>query len=160
VYEMVEHPAARALTGYLLVRGGVHQVAYARALENLTGADLTKLFPAPRIPTEKIPECRPHIERGDHVRLYRFSPSDYHELAAVWNGQHPETGEDLVVIDDPPEGVVPTDLPAQPAVFAPDYAPEEIADIAEMLRKRAGLSKPAEKKGRRAATKRTPARKR
>ena len=33
VYEMVEHPAARALTGYLLVRGGVHQVAYARAIE-------------------------------------------------------------------------------------------------------------------------------
>ena len=33
VYEMVEHPAARALTGYLLVRGGVHQVAYARAVE-------------------------------------------------------------------------------------------------------------------------------
>ena len=32
VYEMVEHPAARALTGYLLVRGGVHQVAYARAI--------------------------------------------------------------------------------------------------------------------------------
>ena len=33
VYEMVDHPAARALTGYLLVRGGVHQVAYARAVE-------------------------------------------------------------------------------------------------------------------------------
>ena len=62
VYEMVDHPAARALTGYLLVRGGVHQVAYARALENLTGADLTKLFPSPRIPTDKIPECQPHIE--------------------------------------------------------------------------------------------------
>src|SRR3954462_13054978 len=52
VYEMVEHPAARALTGYLLVRGGVHQVAYARALERLTGADLTKTSPMPRIPTE------------------------------------------------------------------------------------------------------------
>src|SRR5919106_662371 len=37
VYEMVDHPAARALTGYLLVRGGVHQVAYARAVEKLTG---------------------------------------------------------------------------------------------------------------------------
>ena len=47
VYEMVDHPAARALTGYLLVRGGVHQVAYARALENLTGANLMKLFPSP-----------------------------------------------------------------------------------------------------------------
>ena len=138
---MVDHPAARALTGYLLVRGGVHQVAYARALERLTGADLMKLFPSPRIPTEKIPECRPHIERGDHLRLYRFSPTDYLELAAVFNGPHPETGEELVVIEEPPEGVPPNDLPAQPAVFAPDYAPEEIAEIARKLRAKAGLSK-------------------
>ena len=106
VYEMVDHPAARALTGYLLIRGGVHQIAYARALENLTGADLSKLFPAPRIPTDKIPECRPHIETGLHKRLYRFSPNDYLELAAV---------------------------------FAPDYAPEEISAIAQKLRKAAGL---------------------
>ncbi|HEU4970569.1 MAG TPA: manganese catalase family protein [Gaiellaceae bacterium] len=141
VYEMVDHPAARALTGYLLVRGGVHQVAYARALENLTGADLTKMFPAPRIPTDKIPECKPHIQRGDHLRLYRFSPSDYQELAAVFNGPHPETGEDLVVIDEAPEGVPPRDLPPQPAVFAPDYAPEEIAEIATRLRQKAGLPK-------------------
>lgn len=33
VYEMAEHPAARPLTGYLLVRGGVRQVAFARAGE-------------------------------------------------------------------------------------------------------------------------------
>jgi len=141
VYEMVEHPAARALTGYLLVRGGVHQVAYARALERLTGADLTKLFPSPRIPTEKIPECKPHIKRGDHLRLYRFSPADYLELGAVFNGPHPETGEDLVVVDEAPEGVPAHDLPSQPAVFAPDYAPEEIAEIAQKLRLQAGLSK-------------------
>ena len=139
VYEMVDHPAARALTGYLLVRGGVHQVAYARAVENLTGADLSKLFPAPRIPTAKIPECQPHIERGDHLRLYRFSPSDYLELAAVFNGPHPETGENLVVADQAPEGFPPMDLPAQEGVFAPDYAPEEIAEIARKLRKKAGL---------------------
>jgi Mn-containing catalase len=140
VYEMVTHPAARALTGYLLVRGGVHQVAYARAVERLTGADLKKLFPGPRIPTEKIPECRPHIDRGDHLRLYRFSPSDYLELAAVFNGQHPETGEELVVVAEAPEGAPPRDLPAQPAVFAPDYEPEEIAEIAAKLRREAGLS--------------------
>jgi Mn-containing catalase len=141
VYEMVEHPAARALTGYLLVRGGVHQIAYARAIENLTGADLRKMFPTPRIPTEKIPECKPHIDRGDHLRLYRFSPSDYQELAAVFNGQNPETGEDLVVVDEAPEGVPPRDLPPQPAVFAPDYAPEEISEIAARLRQGAGLPK-------------------
>jgi Mn-containing catalase len=141
VYESVDHPAARALTGYLLVRGGVHQVAYARAVEKLTGADLTKMFPTPRIPTDKIPECRPHIKRGEHLKLYRFSPQDYREIIAVFNGPHPETGEDLVVVDEAPEGVPPQDLPAQPAVFAPDYAPEEIAEIAQKLREAAGLPK-------------------
>ena len=143
VYEMVEHPAARALTGFLLVRGGVHQIAYARAVELLTGADLTKMFPTPRIPTEKIPECRPHIKRGDHRILYRFSPSDYLELAAVFRGPHPETGEELEVVDEAPEGAPAHDLPAQPAVFAPDYAPEDIAAIAAKLREAAGLPKAA-----------------
>jgi Mn-containing catalase len=117
----------------------VHQVAYARAVENLTGADLMKLFPSPRIPTEKIPESQPYIERGEHTKLYRFSPSDYHELAAVFNGPHPETGDELQVIDNAPEGVPPFDLPAQEGVFAPDYAPEEIAEIARKLRTAAGL---------------------
>jgi Mn-containing catalase len=99
------------------------------------------MFPSPRIPTEKIPECKPHIKRGDHLRLYRFSPSDYLELAAVFNGPHPETGEELEVVDDPPEGVPAHDLPPQPAVFAPDYAPDEIAEIAAKLREQAGLPK-------------------
>jgi Mn-containing catalase len=138
---MVEHPAARALTGYLLVRGGVHQVAYARALERLTGADMTKLFPSPNIPTDKIPECQPHIKRKLHTKLFRFSPSDYLELAAVFNGPHPETGEELVVEDSMPEGAPWNDLPPQPAVFAPDYAPEDIAEIARKLRESAGLPK-------------------
>jgi hypothetical protein len=37
--------------------------------------------------------------------------------------------------------VPPLDLPSQPAVFAPDYAPEEIAEIATRLRQKAGLPK-------------------
>jgi Mn-containing catalase len=139
VYEMCDHPAARALTGYLLVRGGVHQVAYARALELLTGADMTKLFPSPRIPTAKIPECQPHIEQGSHLKLYRFSPDDYREIVAVFTGPHPETGEPLEVVDHAPEGHLPQDLPPQEAVFAPDYATEEVAEIAQKLRKQAGL---------------------
>jgi Mn-containing catalase len=139
VYEMVDHPAARALTGFLLVRGGVHQVAYARAVENLTGADLSKMFPTPRIPTEQIPECQPHIAKGLHTKLYRWSPSDYLELAAVFNGPHPETGDPLEVVDEAPEGFPPFDLPAQEGVFAPDYAPEEISEIARRLRDAAGL---------------------
>jgi Mn-containing catalase len=140
VYEMVDHPAARALTGYLLVRGGLHQVAYARAVEHLTGANLMKLFPTPRIPTDKIPESKQHIERGEHLKLYRFSQDDFQEVVAVFNGPHPETGEDLEVAEVPhPVGAPAHDLPPQPAVFAPDYAPEEIAEIAQKLRKQAGL---------------------
>jgi len=143
VYEMVDHPAARALTGYLLVRGGVHQVAYARALENLTGVNMMKMFPSPRIPTDKIPESRPFLDTGEHLKLYRFSPDDYREIVAVFNGKHPETGEDLVVVDHAPEGTPAYDLPPQPAVFAPSAAPEEIVEIADRLRKAAGLPKEA-----------------
>jgi Mn-containing catalase len=140
VYEACDHPAARALTGYLLVRGGVHQVAYARAVENLTGSDLTKLFPGPRVPSDKIKESRPYIEKGDHRRLYRFSPNDYQELSAVFNGNHPETGEPLEVVDeDPSLRPLPLDLPAQNDVFAPSYSTEEIREIADALRKKAGL---------------------
>jgi Mn-containing catalase len=142
VYEAVDHPAARALTGYLLVRGGVHQVAYARALENLTGSDMTKLFPSPRIPTDKIPECKPHIKRGEHLKLYRWSPDDFQELAAVFNGPHPETGEELEVAEElHPEGALAYDLPSQPAVFAPGPEPDEIEEIAQKLREAAGLPK-------------------
>ena len=142
VYEMVDHPAARALTGYLLVRGGVHQVAYARALENLTGADMQKLFPSPRIPTDKIPECKPHIKRGEHLKLYRWSPDDFQELSAVFNGPHPETGEELEVAEElHPEGALAYDLPPQPAVFAPGPEPEEIEEIAAKLRDAADLPK-------------------
>ena len=124
---MVEHPAARALTGFLLVRGGVHQVAYARAVEKLTGADLSKMFPAPRIPTEEDPGVQPHIKRGDHRRLDRFSPSDYLELAAVFKGPHPETEEELEVVDDPPEGgrhtICPRSRPSSRRTTRPTRSP-------------------------------------
>jgi Mn-containing catalase len=61
-------------------------------------------------------------------------------VAAVRKGQHPETGDELRVSDEVhPEGAPAHDLPPQPAVFAPDYAPEEITEIAQKLRKQAGL---------------------
>ena len=100
VYEMVDHPAARALTGYLLVRGGVHQVAYARALENLTGADMMKLFPRLASRPRRSPSASRTSQRGEHLKLYRFSQDDFKELAAVFNGPHPETGEPLEIAEE------------------------------------------------------------
>ena len=58
VYEMVDDPTARAMVGYLLVRGGVHIVAYAKALEKLTGVDVGKLLPIPDISNKQFPEAR------------------------------------------------------------------------------------------------------
>ena len=149
---MVEHPAARALTGYLLVRGGVHQVAYARALERLTGADLMKLFPSPRIPTDKIPECQPHIERGEHLKLYRFSRGRLPRgRAPCSTGRIPETGEELVVADEPhPERRARARPAAAAGRVRTDYAPEEIGEIAQRLRKEAGLAGRAYGRGLRA----------
>ena len=112
VYEMCDHPAARALTGYLLVRGGVHQVAYARALENLTGADMIGCSRRRGSRPTRSRSASRTSRKGEHLKLYRFSPDDYREIVAVFNGNHPETGEPLEVVDQAPEGFPPYDLPA------------------------------------------------
>ena len=44
VYEATQNPVAREMIGYLIVRGGVHQEAYAKALSDLSSADVTKLL--------------------------------------------------------------------------------------------------------------------
>jgi Mn-containing catalase len=79
-------------------------------------------------------------DRGSHLTLYRFTPDDYQEVVAVFKGTHPETGEQLRVEHPAPEGFPWPDAPPQPDVFAPDYAPDEIAEIAQRLRKEAGLA--------------------
>jgi Mn-containing catalase len=134
VYETVDDPAARAMLGYLLVRGGTHVVAYARALEVLTGADLSKLFPIPDISNKKFPEAALLEERGLHLKMFRFSPSDYTQMAHVWKGPHPESGEPLEVVDDIPEGFPPPVLPAEPQLTSPDgLDPEMMAEMAKRL---------------------------
>jgi len=58
VYEMTDHPVARQMLGYLLVRGGVHALAYAKALESITGVDVSKMLPIPNIKNSDFPEAR------------------------------------------------------------------------------------------------------
>jgi Mn-containing catalase len=133
VYEMVDDPTARAMVGYLLVRGGVHVVAYARALEKLTGADLKKLFPIPDISNKKFPEARKLEEQGLHQIMFRFSPNAYREMAQVWNGPHPEDGSPLRVEDAIPAGAPPPDLPGEPQLTAPGLDPELFQEMAKRL---------------------------
>src|SRR5688572_6424203 len=120
VYEMVDDPTARAMVGFLLVRGGVHIVAYAKALEKLSGVEVGKLLPIPDISNKRFPESRKHEDKGLHRILYRFSEADYRRVGEVWNGPHPEDGQPLEVVQGPPEGGAVPDLDAEPQLTAPD----------------------------------------
>lgn len=134
VYEMVDDPAARAAIGYLLVRGGTHVVAYARALEVLTGADLSKLFPIPDLSNDAFPEAKTLEDRGLHLKMFRFSPQDYTQMVHVWKGPHPETGEPLEVVNDLPEGFPPPELPAEPQLTSPaGINPDMLEEMAKRL---------------------------
>lgn len=140
VYEMVDDPTAKALVGYLLVRGGVHQIAYAKALESLSGVNMEKLLPMPNIPTSLIPESKKVMDQGLHQILYRFSPDDYQNLGAIWNGTHPEDGSPVRVGEytEIPGGKL-MDGGHDSAAFSPDWDMEEIRQIAQALHNKARL---------------------
>lgn len=142
VYEMTDNPVAREMIGYLLNRGGVHALAYGKALEKLTGVEIWKMLPIPAIPNSKFPEARKMEEKGYHRFLYRFSMDDYKDMGTIWNGTHPEDGSTLEVVDGPPEGGEIPVIPEEPAMFAPGVDQGMMDDIAAMVLKAAGLKNP------------------
>ncbi len=136
VYEMVTDPTAREMVGYLLVRGGLHVVAYARALEHLTGVNVTKLVPTPELSNKAFPEARKFEKQGLHLKLYTYSQDDFQQAGLIWNGNHPEDGKPLEVVFGAPEGFTPPDLEEEPQMNAPgadDYDPQMFADMAKKL---------------------------
>ena len=132
VYETLKDPTGREVCGYLLVRGSVHAHAYALAIE--------KMLPTPNIVLDKIPECQKYLQEGSHRRLYRFSPDDYKESAGVWSNDEVALPGDppgnLEVVDGLPEGGKIPELDGNYGAFAPNYAPEEIFEIASKLYKK------------------------
>jgi len=133
VYEMVSDPTARAMVGFLLVRGGVHIVAYAKALEKLTGVDVGKLLPIPDVSNKLFPEARIHEEKGLHRVLFKFSPADYTRAGEIWNGVHPEDGSQLEFRDEIPEGFPWPDLDEEPQLSSPGVDPDMIQFFAQKL---------------------------
>ena len=133
VYEMTDNPVAREMIGYLLVRGGVHALAYAKALETLTGVDVKKMLPIPDIDNRKFPETQKFEQIGSHRTIYRFSPDDYKDIKLIWNGTHPDDGGELVVSDQLPNGGPVLEMPSQPESGAPAYEPELLFEIARKL---------------------------
>lgn len=136
VYEMVSDPTAREMVGYLLVRGGVHIVAYARALERLTGVEVSKLVPVPDLSNKAFPETQKYESQGVHRRLYTFSEEDYRKAGLVFNGPHPEDGQPLEVVFGAPAGSPAPDLEEEPQLNAPgadNIDPQMFKDIAKKM---------------------------
>jgi Mn-containing catalase len=107
------------MVGYLLVRGGTHIVAYAKALEALSGVDVGKLLPIPEISNKRFPEAKRHEAKGLHQVMYRMSPDDYRGISEIWKGPHPEDGSELRVVDGPPEGAPVPLHPEEPQLTSP-----------------------------------------
>ena len=140
VYETVSDPTSREVCGYLLVRGSVHAHAYALALKKLTGVEIEKMLPTPNINLSKIPECQKYLQEGSHRRLYTFSPDDYKESAGIWgNGEVALPGDppgELELVDGHPDGGKISDMVGNYGAFAPDYAPQEMFEVATKLYKK------------------------
>ena len=133
VYEMVDDPAAREMVGFLLVRGGVHVVAYAKALEEVSGVDVGKLLPIPDLSNKSFPEAKKYEDKGLHQVLFQYSATDYTQAGQIWKGTHPEDGSQLRVEVGMPDGFAPPTLEEEPQLNAPGMDPEMIADIAKKV---------------------------
>lgn len=139
VYQMTKDPAAREMLGYLFVRGGVHAVAYGKALEKLTGVKMNDMLPIPKIGNAMFPEAKKYMDLSLHTKLYRQSPDDYRQIDQIWDGVEPDTQKECVVVDGPPMEVAGqhVELAGIGSAFAPEYAPEEVFEMAQKLYKKA-----------------------
>ncbi len=133
VYQSSKNQIVRELCGFLLVRGGVHQLTWAKALEKLTGVEIAKMLNIPAIDLAEIPEAKQWMDKGEHTRLYRMSPKDYQDMGVIWNGTHPEDGAELSVSEDYSHGGAIDPGEPEPQVYAPGYHPDELVAIAQRL---------------------------
>lgn len=134
VYEMTDHPTAREMIGYLLVRGGTHVIAYAKALEMATGLDVTRMLPIPSLDNHVFDHARKYEERGYGNVLFTWNyVGDYQDINKIWKGSHPLTNAPLIVEEGMPKGAKIPDLDELPEEFAPGIGPEEFQMIAKRL---------------------------
>ena len=96
------------------------------------------MLPTPNIPLGNIPECQKYLDDGSHRPLYTFSPSDYPRWPASGTDEAALPGDppgELEVVEGAPEGGKIHQLTGVPSAFTPDYAPEEMFEIASKLYK-------------------------
>lgn len=134
VYEMTNHETAREMIGYLLVRGGTHILAYAKAIEMATGVDITKMLPIPNLDNRAFDHARKYEDQGLGNILFTWNDEgEYKDIRSIWKGDNPSSGEPLVVQEGIPKGGKIPDLDDLPEEFAPGIGPDEYEQIAKRL---------------------------
>lgn len=134
VYEMTDHPTAREMIGYLLVRGGTHVLAYAKAIEIATGVDVTKMLPIPNLDNRAFDHAKKYEDLGYGNVLFTWNNvGDYKDINQIWKGTNPASGQQLLVREGSPKGFDIPDLSTLPEEFAPGIGPEEYEAIAKRL---------------------------
>ena len=134
VYEMTNHETAREMIGYLLVRGGTHVLAYAKAIEMATGVDITKMLPIPNLDNRAFDHARKYEDQGLGNILFTWNDEgQYKDIRQIWKVDNPSSGEPLVVQEGIPKGGKIPDLDDLPEEFAPGIGPDEYQQIAKRL---------------------------
>src|SRR3712207_7452734 len=80
---------------------------------------MTKMLPPPTTDNKKWEHTRPWQAKGEHAKLYTFSPTDYKNLGGIWSGSAPD-GTPLEVVQGHPQGGLAPEGTPNAAGFAPD----------------------------------------
>ena len=140
VYETMTEPTGREVCGYLLVRGSVHAHAYALALKKITGVEIEQMLPTPNINLDqnsRVPEISGGWLTSPPVSLQ--SGRLQRDRRHLGQGEVALPGDppgELEVVDGAPEGGRIHDLMGDTRAFSPEYAPEEMFEIASKLYKK------------------------
>ena len=123
------------------MRGSVHAHAYALALKKITGVEIEKMLPTPNINLDKIPECQKYLDEGSHRRLYTLQPGrlqgDGRHLGQRRDGAaRRSAGRARGRRGHARRRQDPRSSTGVPSAFTPDYAPEEMFEIATKLYKK------------------------
>jgi Mn-containing catalase len=95
IYERVTNPAVAEMIGYLYVRGIAHTLAYAKAIEALTGTVMGGFLSCMDLQKNAWPEVRKYLDHKLHLKLYLFGPQDA-PIKSIWEGRAPAVENDYL----------------------------------------------------------------
>ena len=141
VYETMTEPTGREVCGYLLVRGSVHAHAYALALKKITGVEIEKMLPTPNIDARQHPRVPEVPGRGQpppalSLRLARLRGGGRHLVERRGGAAGRSAGQARDRGRPARRAARWRNSLGNYGAFAPDYAPEEIFEIATKLYKK------------------------